>query len=324
MYEQHFGFQELPFCLTPDTQFYLDSKWHGEASAVLNICIKQGEGFIKISGEVGTGKTMLCRRLLGSLSDAYLPIYIPNPYLSADGLFHAIAHELGVDVGDNNSHIVLKVIEEELVQLAVLGRKPILIVDEAQSMPAQTLEALRLVTNLETEKMKLLQVVLFGQPELDVILSQPALRQLVQRITFSYRLQPLALSEAKAYIGHRLGKAGYTGAPVFSAAAIELIAKASHGTPRLINVLAHKSLMCAYGKKQKSVGKEFVLAAIDDTESVRRPSWFPWPLRSAAAILAGVALAAALIGSNLIAGGDLASSNSAILTIDAQAKAERV
>ena len=125
MYEQHFGFQELPFCLTPDTQFYLDSKWHGEASAVLNICIKQGEGFIKISGEVGTGKTMLCRRLLGSLSEAYLPIYIPNPYLSAEGLFHAIAHELGVDVGDNNSHIVLKVIEEELVQLAVLGRKPI-------------------------------------------------------------------------------------------------------------------------------------------------------------------------------------------------------
>lgn len=281
MYEEHFGFKELPFCLTPDTQFYLNSKWHGEASTVLNICIDQGEGFVKIVGEVGTGKTMLCRRLLNSLCDAYLPIYIPNPYLSAEGLFHAIAHELGIEMDDANSHVVLKVIEEELIQLAVLGRKPILIVDEAQSMPAQTLEALRLVTNLETEKMKLLQVVLFGQPELDVILGQNAMRQLVQRITFSYHLRPLDPAEVKAYIAHRLGKAGYTGAAIFNEAAVELIARASCGTPRLINVLAHKALMCAYGKRENVVDRDFILAAIDDTEGVSRPGWSLWPRRAA-------------------------------------------
>ncbi|MBT8139220.1 MAG: AAA family ATPase [Gammaproteobacteria bacterium] len=281
MYEEHFGFNELPFCLTPDTQFYLNSKWHAEASTVLNVCIEQGEGFVKIVGEVGTGKTMLCRRLLNGLPDDYLPIYIPNPYLSAEGLFHAVAHELGIDIDEANSHIVLKVIEEELMQLAVLGRKPILIVDEAQSMPAQTLEALRLVTNLETEKMKLLQVVLFGQPELDVILSQNAMRQLVQRITFSYHLRPLDMDEVKAYIGHRLGKAGYTGAPMFSNAAIQLIARASRGTPRLINVLSHKALMCAYGKREKTVDRNFILAAIDDTEGVSRPGWSFWPRRVA-------------------------------------------
>ena len=188
MYEKHFGLRKLPFCLTPDTQFYLNSSWHAEASTILDICIQQGEGFLKIVGEVGTGKTMLCRRLLASLQSEYVPIYIPNPYLSPEGLFHAIAYELGIHLSHENSHIVLKVIEEELVQLAVLGQKALLIVDEAQSMPAETLEALRLVTNLETEKFKLLQVVLFGQPELDVILQQPGLRQLLQRVTFSYQL----------------------------------------------------------------------------------------------------------------------------------------
>ncbi|MGB5325707.1 MAG: AAA family ATPase, partial [Pseudomonadales bacterium] len=199
----------------------------------------------------------------------------------AEGLFHAIAHELGIEMAEANSHIVLKVIEEELMQLAVLGRKPILIVDEAQSMPAQTLEALRLVTNLETEKLKLLQVVLFGQPELDVILAQNAMRQLVQRITFSYHLKPLDMTEVKAYVGHRLGKAGYCGEPLFDNDAIVLIAKASCGTPRLINVLAHKALMCAYGKREKLVGRNFVYAAIDDTEGMTRPGWSFWPRRTA-------------------------------------------
>lgn len=271
MYEAHFGLKELPFCLTPDTQFYLNSSWHAEASTVLDICIQQGEGFIKIAGEVGTGKTMLCRRLLSSLPANYVPIYIPNPYLSPEGLFHAIAHELGIRMNDVNSHVVLKVIEEELMQLAVLGHKVILIVDEAQSMPAETLEALRLVTNLETEKFKLLQVVLFGQPELDIILRQPALRQLLQRVTFSYELQPLIDSEVKDYLTHRLVMAGYSGPELFEAKALKLITRASGGIPRLVNILAHKALMCGFGKKSKTITKEFVYAAIDDTESVSRP-----------------------------------------------------
>lgn len=271
VYEKHFGLRELPFCLTPDTQFFLNSGWHAEASTVLDICIQHGEGFLKIVGEVGTGKTMLCRRLLSSLADNYVPIYIPNPYLSPEGLFHAIAHELGIHLSEMNSHIVLKVIEEELVQLAVLGHKTLLIVDEAQSMPAETLEALRLVTNLETEKFKLLQVVLFGQPELDVILRQPGLRQLLQRVTFSYQLKALADGEVEDYLLHRLVTAGYSGQSLFDSSAMNVIARASKGIPRLINILAHKSMMCAFGKKQKMISKQCVYAAIDDTESVSRP-----------------------------------------------------
>ena len=262
---------------------------------MLEICIQQGEGFLKIVGEVGTGKTMLCRRLLAGLSNEFVPIYIPNPYLSPEGLFHAIAHELGIRVSDANSHVVLKIIEEELVQLAVLGHKAILIVDEAQSMPAETLEALRLVTNLETEKFKLLQVVLFGQPELDVILGQPALRQLKQRVTFSYALQPLADNEVKDYITHRLVTAGYSGPELFEQKAVKLIARASGGIPRLVNILAHKAMMCALGKKATSINKRFVYAAIDDTESVSRPRPALFAFGRAAAITFSVSLAAYML-----------------------------
>ena len=296
MYESHFGFTELPFCLTPDTQFFLKSKWHGEATAVLDVCIAQREGFIKITGEVGTGKTMLCRKMLDSLPADFVPIFIPNPYLTAEGLFHAIAHELGIRVNEDNTHVLLKIIEEELVQLNILGHKVILVVDEAQSMPAQTLEALRLITNLETKKIKLLQVVLFGQPELDVILQQPALRQLLQRITFSYCLRTLDYKSTENYIYHRLEKAGYKGITFFDKKAIRIIYLASAGTPRLINVLSHKALMCAYGKKQIKVDKHCANMAVDDTEGVNRPSLFSY-LRFAhvASMLAVIALSSACL-----------------------------
>jgi len=285
MYEQHFKFSELPFCLTPDTQFYHASRWHREARTVLDICINQGEGFVKITGEVGTGKTMLCRCLLNSLSAEYIPIYIPNPYLRPEGLFCAIAHELGIKAETGNSHVVLKAIEEELIQLTILGHKVILVVDEAQSMPAETLEALRLVTNLETEKIKLLQVVLFGQPELDVILQQPALRQLLQRVTFSYSLRPLDFAETQAYLNHRLQCANYQGESLFEAAATKYLYRASGGIPRLINILAHKALMCAFGKQSQTVSKAFVKAAVGDTEGVSQPRMLPiFSLRNAAAV----------------------------------------
>lgn len=297
MYQQHFSFSEFPFSLTPDTQFFHESKWHREAGTVLDICVKQGEGFIKIVGEVGTGKTLLCRRLLNSLPENYSAVYIPNPFLSPEGLFQAIAHELGIELGNINPHVVLKAIEDELIQLAILGQKVLLVVDEAQSMPAETLEALRLVTNLETEKMKLLQVVLFGQPELDVILQLPALRQLLQRVTFSYRLQPLDLKETQQYLEHRLACAGYTGDKIFDTASIKYIYRASGGVPRLVNVLAHKALMCAFGKRQRHVVKAFVVAAVDDTEGVQRPALFI--RRKPLSFAAAVALCAIAAGQTL-------------------------
>jgi MSHA biogenesis protein MshM len=300
MYEQHFGFSELPFCLTPDTQFYHASRWHREARTVLEICINQGEGFVKITGEVGTGKTMLCRCLLNSLSAEYIPVYIPNPYLRPEGLFCAIAHELGIKTDTSNSHVVLKAIEEELVQLTILGHKVILVVDEAQSMPAETLEALRLVTNLETEKFKLLQVVLFGQPELDIILQQPALRQLLQRVSFSYSLQSLDFNETQAYLTHRLQCASYEGALLFEPGAAKYLYRASMGIPRLINILAHKSLMCAFGKQRQTVSKAFVKAAVNDTEGVSRPKVLSFMSMRYAAALALFVVPA--IASSLVVG----------------------
>ncbi|MBR9805117.1 AAA family ATPase [bacterium] len=271
-------------------QFYIDSKSHREASVVLDTCIQQGEGFIKIVGDIGTGKTMMCRRLLSMLPEYYLAIHIPNPYLSAEGLYCAIAHELGIAHTASNAHILLRRIEEELVQLTILGRKAILVVDEAQSMPEETLEALRLITNLETEKAKLLQVVLFAQKELDEILKSPRHRQFLQRITFSYQLKPLTLAQTRDYICHRLSTAG-AGAQanhVFSDRAVKTAYQSSNGTPRLINILCHKAMLSALGRGASLVDKQDVIAAVLDTEGVQKSRWSARWLLPWAATLAGL------------------------------------
>jgi len=169
-------------------------------------------------------------------------------------------------------------------------------------MPAETLEALRLVTNLETEKMKLLQVVLFGQPELDVILALPALRQLLQRVTFSYALQPLDIATTKEYIEHRLSCAGYSGEFPLEPAALKYLYRASGGIPRIINVLIHKALMCAYGKQTQKISKHFIKAAVDDTEGVCRPKVLSMMLMRRAAAITVLALPAVELASHFSVG----------------------
>lgn len=267
MYETHFGLQRLPFSLTPDTGFFYRHPAHVEALEVLRVALQGGEGFIKVTGEVGTGKTLLCRMLLNSLDDAWVSAWVPDPYLDPDALRRAIADELRVSLGPSpRQHTVVKKLQERLIQLAADGKRVAVVIDEAQVLSDQSLEALRLLSNLETETRKLLHVILFGQPELDARLEQPQLRQLQQRIGFSYRLPPLDLSATGHYLQHRLAVAGYNGQPLFGGAALRALHAASRGIPRLVNVLAHKALMLAYGRGLREVGVSEVALAIRDTD----------------------------------------------------------
>ncbi|MGB4246836.1 MAG: AAA family ATPase [Pseudohongiellaceae bacterium] len=300
MYLEHFGIKELPFSLTPNTQFFLSMASYHKAFNMLMVSIANREGFIKVVGEVGTGKTMLCRKVLNSLEEdatTYVTAYIANPVLSPKGLLLAFAEEIGLaeDV-DTGHHSLLKKITKRLMQLSAEGKQVILFIDEAHAMPEKTLEALRLLTNLETEKVKLFQVILFAQPELDTMLEQPSLRQLLQRITFSYRLEPLDREGLERYVTHRLATAGYNGPALFGRRALDVLFQASRGIPRVINILCHKALMVAYGKGERTVDLEHVRRAVEDTEGV---SVVTVSYRSVSfagvALLAGVALVVYLI-----------------------------
>lgn len=273
MYLEHFGLRELPFTLTPNTHFFLQLPTHQEALNLLLVALGSGDGFIKVVGEVGTGKTMLCRTLLNTLDKTkYVSAYIPNPYLSPEALRRNFALEIGIeDALSMPDFELVNRINAQLVEIAKSGRYTVLVVDEAQAMPEETIEALRLLTNLETEAEKLFQVVLFGQPELDEVLARPSLRQLKQRITFSCRLSVLPADSVGHYIEQRVNRAGYEGLSLFAPAASKLIAKASQGVPRLVNILAHKALMSAYGKGDRQVQKTHVANAIMDTEGVALP-----------------------------------------------------
>lgn len=267
MYKTHFGLNNQPFGLTPDTQFFCDLPSHREAFNVLLIALHNGEGFIKITGDVGTGKTMLCRKLLNELSEPFETAYIPNPHLPPMGLLMAIADEMGIEYSRRIKQSgLMSVINEFLINSAVNGKKTVLIIDEAQSMSIETLEALRLITNLETEKQKMLQIVLFGQPELDEQLHNKAIRQLRQRITFSYALKPLTVQNVHDYIKHRLRVAGMGNVTIFSRLAIRAMHHYSRGIPRLVNILANKAMLSAYGKGYSLIGAKQVYWAALDTE----------------------------------------------------------
>lgn len=274
MYLYHFGLTELPFTLTPNTNFFLALEPHNEALAVLMTALKTGEGFIKVIGEVGTGKTLLCRKLLNEIPEHFVTAYIPNPYLNPDELRRAVAIELGVKQAQRMSvQLLTQRIQNRLLELHGQGHSVVLILDEAQALPEQSLEALRLFTNLETETRKLLQVVLFAQPELDERLAQTEFRQLRQRITFSYALRAMKAEEVQQYIQHRLQVSGYKGAALFSTSLCKKITKASQGIPRLVNIICHKMLMLSYGQGNYQMTKKQLAAAIKDTESLNSSSY---------------------------------------------------
>ncbi|MGL1956520.1 MAG: AAA family ATPase [Colwellia sp.] len=269
MYLYHFGLRELPFTLTPNTHFFLGLEPHHEALAVLMTALKTGEGFIKVVGEVGTGKTLLCRKLLNEIPEHFVTAYIPNPYLNPDELRRAVAVELGVKQAQRMSaQLLTQRIQNRLLELHGKGHSVVLILDEAQALPSTSLEALRLFTNLETETRKLLQVVLFAQPELDTRLNETQFRQLRQRITFSYKLREMNTLEVEHYIQHRLQVAGYKGVALFSSSLCKKITRMSQGIPRLVNILCHKMLMLSYGQGQYKITAQHLKAAVNDTESI--------------------------------------------------------
>lgn len=277
-YLRHFGLREAPFGITPDTSFFYACRSTQEALNTLLIAVANGEGFIKITGEVGTGKTLLCRKFLATLDTAWTSAYIPNPDLEPRALVQQIAEELGVRVEPGvDQHHLLKGITRVLLDNARQGRRVVLCMDESQGMPLETLETVRLLTNLETEKRKLLQVVLFGQPELDRKLASESIRQLRQRITFQYGLRGLDHEEIGAYVEHRLAIAGHAGAPLFDAGALRALHKWSRGVPRLVNILAHKALLLVFGEGGQRAMRRHVRDAARDTPAATpiRAWWWP-------------------------------------------------
>lgn len=275
MYLDHFGLSELPFGITPDTSYTVTTRSHQEALNTLLIALNSGEGFIKITGEVGTGKTLLCRRLLQALPESAVSAYLPNPYLAPRTLLLALAEELAVAVDSaSDDYHLLQSVNRALLAYAADDRQVVVCIDEAQAMPLETLESLRLLSNLETEKRKLLQIVLFGQPELDRKLAEPSVRQLLQRIAFHYRLSGLDRQEIAKYLAHRLRVAGYRGEDVFGSGAVRCLHRASRGTPRLLNILAHKALLAAYGENRHAVRSNHVRRAAADTEGASAAGWW--------------------------------------------------
>lgn len=277
MYKAHFSLREPPFGITPDTSFFFAGNAHQEALNTLLVAVRNGEGFIKITGEVGTGKTLLCRKFLASLGEGFISAYVPNPFLEPRALLLALADELRLTLDkDVDQHSLLKALNLALLNAARNRKRVVLCLDETQAMPLETLEALRLLTNLETEKRKLLQVVLFGQPELDRNLGQESIRQLNQRITFHYCLAALSPQELDDYLDHRLTIAGYNGVRLFGKDAVKRLHRASGGVPRLVNILAHKAMMLTYGEGSREINARHILAAAADTPTARTGrSWWP-------------------------------------------------
>ena len=293
MYQAYFGLREKPFALTPNTEFLVQLAPYQACLNLLRVALGEGEGFIKVTGEVGTGKTLLCRALLNLLdSERYQLAYLPNPCLSPLDLRQALARELRIEAVESHDAMgLLDALHHRLIELAAQGKSTVLLIDEAQALPEDTLEALRLLTNLETEQHKLLQVVLFGQPELDATLARHEFRQLRQRITFAYRLRPLDVRDTGRYLQERLSVAGYRGEPLFSNAAVRLLVRGSGGIPRLLNILGNKALMAAYGQGRRQVGVAQVRSALADTDGVPTllqslPWWLRWgALASAGGLL---------------------------------------
>ena len=266
MYLEHFGFTEAPFKITPHTEFFFAGANRGETLEALMYAITSGEGMVKVTGEVGAGKTMLCRVLMERLPDTVETIYLAVPSLSRDELLAVIAGDLGIDTQGGNTTKLVRALQERLIEIHAQGKQVVALIDEAHAMPLETLEQIRLLSNLETSHDKLMQIVLFGQPELDQHLSLPNMRQLKERITHSFNLLPLPARDIKDYLNFRVRAAGYKGPDLFSLESLKLIAEASEGLTRRINIYADKTLLAAYAGGTHTVTADHVRAAISDTQ----------------------------------------------------------
>ncbi len=267
MYLEHYGLSEPPFRITPHTDFFFSGANRGATLEALLYAITHDEGIVKISGEVGSGKTMLCRVLMERLPENVFIIYLANPSLSREDILFALADELGIETPENaRASAVMRALQEKLLALYAESRQVVVLIDEAHAMPKETLEEIRLLSNLESNRHKLLQLVLFGQPELNETLARADMRQLRERITQSFRLEPLVRDDIAEYLEFRMRAAGYRGPGVFSPEALKLIDQASQGLTRRINILADKALLSAYAGGTHQIGAKEAKDAIKDAE----------------------------------------------------------
>ena len=296
MYLEHFGLGEPPFRITPHTEFFFSGANRGATLEALLYAIVHDEGIIKISGEVGSGKTMLCRVLMERLPRQVAIVYLSNPSLSREDILYALADELSLTLPENaRASVVLKALQTHLISLYAEGRRVVVLIDEAHAMPVETLEEVRLLSNLESNRNKLLQLVLFGQPELNEVLARADMRQLKERITHNFALEPLVRDDVAEYLEFRMRAAGYKGPNVFSPSATKLIFDASKGLTRRINILADKSLLAAFAENTHQITTRQVRAAIRDSDfsaatSVgrRSPKWLRPSVIGAMLIAVGV------------------------------------
>lgn len=291
MYLEHFGLREAPFRLTPLSDFFFTGARRGATVEALVYAVVNDEGIIKVSGEVGTGKTMVCRVLIERLPDTVDVIYLANPSLDPRELLLTLATELGLSLPGEHRGALLPAIQDVLIERHAKGRRVVLLIDEAHAMPKASLEQIRLLSNLETGRHKLLHLVLFGQPELDTLLAARDMRQLKDRITHHFRLTPLTPAEVTDYLDFRMRTAGYRGPALFSPAATRRIARISGGLTRRVNVLADKALLAAFTENLHVVNPVHVRTAAIDAEYVKRrrarpPWWLITTLFAAAAIIA--------------------------------------
>ncbi|MFJ5446469.1 ExeA family protein [Methylobacillus methanolivorans] len=294
MYYAHFGLKEPPFKITPNTDFFFPGGNRGAVLEALRYAILHGEGIVKVVGEVGSGKTMLCRMLQTQLPEHVDNVYLANPSMAPEDVLHAIALELRLDLPSGLSRLeVMQRLQQVLLEKHEAKRQVVVFVEEAQGMPLATLEEIRLLTNLETRHHKLLQIVLFGQPELDDNLNQREIRQLKERITHSFYLGPLSKDEIAEYLMFRLRAAGYFGPPLFTKRAIKQLATMAQGLVRRVNILADKSLLAAFAANTYQVTPRHVAAAIRDSEfaqEIKRPArrWVGFAWIGVFFVLAGV------------------------------------
>ncbi len=267
MYCDHFGLKEPPFRITPDTRLFFSGGNRGAILSAMVYAVARGEGIIKVVGEVGTGKTMLCRMLEVSLPEHVEVVYLANPSLRPADIPYAIATELGLPIHPHATRLqVMRALQARLVDKHAAGRQVVIFVEEAQCMPLQTLEEVRLLSNLETEQHKLLQMVLFGQPELEQKLEATEIRQLRERITHGFELPAFGAADIRGYLDFRMRAVGYRGPTVFSRAAVREIARASRGLTRRINILADKALLAAFAGGVHRITSRHVRAAARDSE----------------------------------------------------------
>ncbi|HEY1042237.1 MAG TPA: AAA family ATPase [Telluria sp.] len=272
MYLDHFGLREPPFGITPNPDFFFEGNMRGELLEALCCAVERGEGFVKVTGEVGSGKTMLCRMMEHRLAPHIDIIYIANPALLPREVCYAVASELGLATHGLRADEVIRRVQSDLIARHRRGRQVVLLVEEAQAMPLDTLEALRLLSNLETSHDKLLQMVLFGQPELDRHLDLPRMRQLRERITQSFAVPLMPEPAVYDFLAFRLHAAGYRGERLFSVGATRCIARTARGVVRRISILADKALLAAYIDDAGRVELRHAQAAVQDSPFRRRPA----------------------------------------------------